>query len=333
MASPRLAVPLPLFSADPLLCAEAEAAFPNARFNRGPVLRGAELIAFLQDTDLAICSTERIDAAVLDACPRLRAFGKYGVGLDSFDLAACKAAGAYVGWTAGVNCRTVAETALGLMLAVGRDLFRSALQTREGRWVRQPSRTLLGATVGIVGFGHVGQALVPLLRPFGGRILAHDVLDLGERCRALGVEAVAKDRLLAEADFVTLHVPLLPGTRNLIGAAELARMKPGAILINTARGGLVEDRHLLQALEAGRLQGAGLDVFLSESDPAYAPVTQALVARADVVATPHVGASTQEGLDRTNRIAAETVVAVLDGRTPRPECVIADGRPQPAPAQ
>jgi len=309
MASPRLAVPLPLFSTDETLCAEAEQAFPGARFNRGPVLRGPALIEFLRGADFAICSTERIDTDVLAACPELRAFGKYGVGLDSFDLRACKAAGVYVGWTAGVNCRTVAETALGLMLAVGRDLFRSALQTREGRWIRQPSRTLLGATVGIVGFGHVGQALVPLLRPFGGRILMHDVLDLRERAQALGVEAVSKDRLLAEADFVTLHVPLLPGTRNLIGAAELARMKPGAVLINTARGGVVDEAALQAALAAGHLGGAGLDVLAVE------PPVDATLARSEgIMVTPHIGASSLAAIQAMGRAALHHLREFAAGR-------------------
>lgn len=309
MASLRLAVPLQLFSTDEVLRAEAERAFPGARFNRGPVLRGPALIDFLQGADCAIASTERIDAAVLAACPELRAFGKYGVGLDSFDLAACKAAGVYVGWTAGVNCRTVAETALGLMLAVGRDLFRSALLTREGRWDRQPSRTLLGATVGIVGFGHVGQALVPLVKPFGGRILAHDVLDLGERCRALGVEAVSKDRLLAEADFVTLHVPLLPGTRNLIGAAELVRMKRGAILINTARGGVVDEAALQSAVASGHLGGAGLDVLAVE------PPVDTTLARGDgIMVTPHIGASSRAEIQAMGRAALRHLTEFAAGR-------------------
>lgn len=309
MASLRLAVPLPLFSSDAVLRAEAEQAFPGARFNRGPVLRGPALIEFLQDADCAIVSTERIDAAVLAACPALRAFGKYGVGLDSLDLAACKAAGVYVGWTAGVNCRTVAETALGLMLAVGRDLFRSALRTRQGQWVREPSRTLLGATVGIIGFGHVGQALVPLLKPFGGRILAHDVLDLRERCRALGVEVASKEQLLAEADFVTLHVPLLASTRNLIGAAELARMKPGAILINTARGGVVDETALQAALASGHLGGAGLDVLAVEP-----PVDTALARSDGVMVTPHIGASSQAEIQAMGRAALNHLTEFASGR-------------------
>ena len=309
MASPRLAVPLPLFSTDEVLCAEAERAFPGARFNLGPVLRGPALIDFLQGADYAICSTERIDAGVLAACPELRAFGKYGVGLDSFDLPACKAAGAYVGWTAGVNCRTVAETALGLMLAVGRDLFHSALRTREGRWVRQPSRTLLGATVGIIGFGHVGQALVPLLKPFGGRILMHDVLDLSERARELGVETVSKDRLLAEADFVTLHVPLLPGTRNLIGAAELARMKAGAILINTARGGVVDEAALQASLASGHLGGAGLDVLAVEP-----PADPSMALSNGIMVTPHIGASSRAEIQAMGRAALRHLTEFAGGR-------------------
>ncbi len=309
MASPRLAVPLPLFSTDALLCAEAEAAFPGARFNRGPLLRGEALIGFLQEADFAICSAERIDAAVLAACPMLKAFGKYGVGLDSFDLAACRAADVYVGWTAGVNSRTVAETALGLMLAVGRDLFRSALLVREGAWVRRPSQTLYGATVGIVGFGHVGQALVPLLRPFGCRILVNDILDIAAPSRALAVESVGKEQLYAEADFVTLHVPLQPGTRNLIDAAALARFKPGAFLVNTARGGVVDEAALQAALASGRLAGAALDVLAVE------PPTEVTLPRGEnLMLTPHIGASSRGEIQAMGRAALRHLVGYAAGR-------------------
>jgi D-3-phosphoglycerate dehydrogenase len=132
--------------------------------------------------------------------------------------------------------------------------------------------------------------------------------------------------LLGRSDYVSLHAPMTPATRFLIDARAISRMKPGAVLINTARGGLVQDADLLAALKAGRLAGAGLDVFASESDPTFIEVTKELLALANVVATPHAGASSREGLDRTNMVAARSVVAVIDGKDPPASCIVADGR-------
>jgi D-3-phosphoglycerate dehydrogenase len=144
--------------------------------------------------------------------------------------------------------------------------------------------------------------------------------------RTHGIRRAERRELLAAGDIVSVHVPLSPATAGLLDERALARMKPSAILINTSRGGVVDDAALLRALQAGQLAGAGLDVFVSESDKTQQATTQALIALPNVVATPHAAASTREGLARTNRIAAESVVAVLDGRSPRPECIVADGR-------
>lgn len=143
---------------------------------------------------------------------------------------------------------------------------------------------------------------------------------------ANGITYVNLDTLLSRSDFVSIHAPLTPETRFLINAPALRRMKSSAILINTARGGLVDDRALLDAIEAGTIAGAGLDTFVSETDPAFKAVTQRLIESPNVIATPHAGASSREGLDRTNMVAARCVVAVLDGLDPPSQCVVADGR-------
>ncbi len=141
-----------------------------------------------------------------------------------------------------------------------------------------------------------------------------------------GIEYVDLPVLLERSDFVSLHAPLTPATKFLIDEKALGLMKRSAVLINTARGGLVQDAHLLEALVEGGLAGAGLDVFLSESDPAFSDVTKKLIGLSNVVATPHAAASSREGLDRTNMIASKSVVTVLDGLTPPSACVVADGR-------
>ncbi len=266
----------------------------------------------------------RVSYSLLAGLPELQVIARRGVGYERVDLQAVRHHGKVATIAVGGNDACVADHALALMLAVAHRLREGQSRLEAGSWAIPLGSDLYRKTVGVVGLGRIGRGVVQRLRGFECRVLVHSPhVDAGW---AQGVSAVSLDALLEQSDVVTLHAPLTPETRFLIDAQAISRMKPSAALINTARGGLVEDRHLLQALEAGRLRGAGLDVFMSESDASYAPVTQALAARPDVVATPHVGASTQEGLDRTNRIAAESVVAVLQGRSPNAECVIADGR-------
>jgi D-3-phosphoglycerate dehydrogenase / 2-oxoglutarate reductase len=168
--------------------------------------------------------------------------------------------------------------------------------------------------------------VVRRLSGFEAEVLVHTRRPDPDLTQTGTVRFVELDELLAGSDYVSVHAPLTPETRFLIDAGAIERMKPDAILVNTARGGLVQDADLLAALRARRLAGAGLDVFLSESDPSFLPVTEKLLALPNVVATPHAGASSHEGLARTNWIAAACVIAVLDGGDPPPECVVADGR-------
>ncbi|GAA5231628.1 hydroxyacid dehydrogenase [Verticiella sediminum] len=268
----------------------------------------------------------RVTDTLLAGLPHLRVIARRGVGYERVDLAAVRRHGMVATIAAGGNDACVADHALALMLAVSRRLREGQRRLEADSWAIPLGNDLYRKTVGVVGLGRIGRGVVQRLRGFECRILVHSPhVDAGW-AEAQGVEAVPMDALLAQSDVVTLHAPLTTETRFLIDAPAIARMQPSAILVNTARGGLVEDRHLLQALEAGRLQGAGLDVFVSEADAGYADVTRALVARADVVASPHAGASTHEGLNRTNRIAAECVLAVLQDRSPPAACLIADGR-------
>jgi D-3-phosphoglycerate dehydrogenase len=168
--------------------------------------------------------------------------------------------------------------------------------------------------------------VVKRLAAFDCRVLVHAPRQEADLAARFGFEYTDMNTLLSQSDYVTLHAPLTPETRFLIRDETIRSMKPTAFVINTARGGLVEDRDLLSALLDQRLAGAGLDVFMSESDPSYQSVTQQLASLPNVIAQPHSGASTREGLDRTNMIAARCVVAVLDGKDPPSECVVADGR-------
>jgi D-3-phosphoglycerate dehydrogenase len=196
----------------------------------------------------------------------------------------------------------------------------------EGSWAIPLGTDLYRKTVGIVGLGRIGRSVVKRLTGFEATILVHTPRRDEDLARASGFEYVDLPEILSRSDYLTLHAPLTPQTRFLIREERIAQMKPTAFVINTARGGLVEDRDLLTALTSNRLAGAGLDVFMSESDATYHNVTRQLIALPNVIALPHAGASTREGLNRTNMVAAQCVVAVLNGTSVLPACVVADGR-------
>lgn len=268
----------------------------------------------------------RVTRELLTALPDLRIVSRRGVGYERVDLDAARDLGRVVTIAAGGNDASVADHTIGLMLAVGRRLRESQQRMIDGDGSILMGSDLCEKTVGLVGLGRIGKSVVKRLSGFDCKVLVHTPRPDPDYARATGVQFVDLPQLLARGDYVSLHAPLTPETRFLIDARAIDAMKPTSILINTARGGLVEDAHLLDALRTGRLAGAGLDVYVSESDPAYKPVSQALLELPNVVGTPHAAASSREGLDRTNMVAARAVVAVLDGDDPAPECVVADGR-------
>lgn len=284
------------------------------------------LVQLLADADGWIVGHARVTRQLLGRLPKLQVIARRGVGYERVDTAAVEDLGKVAAIAVGGNDACVADHAMALMLAVNHRLRESQMQMNAGAWAILTGADLYQKTVGIVGLGRIGRSVVQRLKGFETRILAVTENHDAEWARQHGVEYVDMDTLLALSDVVTLHAPLTPETRMLIDTKALARMKPTAVLVNTARGGLVDDAALLNALKAGKIAGAGLDVYLSESDPSYMDVTNELIALPNVIATPHSGASTREGLIRTNRIAAQCVVAVLAGEDPPVACVIADGR-------
>ncbi len=247
------------------------------------------------------------------AARALALVSRHGVGCDNVPLGDLRAAGVTVAITADANAPSVAEHTLMLMLATARRARAQDAAVREGRWtLREAERAgdLLGATLLIVGLGRIGREVAARASAFGMRILGHDpLLDPSERIP--GVErAPDLDAGLAEADVVTLHLPAAPGTRGLFDARRLARFKAGSILINAARGGIVDESALFDALDAGPLAGAGLDVFAEEPAPADHP----LLARADVLLSPHSAALSRQGARRMAEHAARNVLDFLDGR-------------------
>ena len=286
----RIAVAARSFARNPVLRIELAEKYPDVTFSESArLLEGAALLKLLRGHDRAIIGLECIDDSVLAELPELKVISKYGVGLDGLDLPALERHGVKLAWTGGVNRRSVAELTLAFAIALLHRIPETSVARRGGDFQKLVGRQLTGRVVGIIGCGFVGKDLVSLLAPFGCRVLAHDIRDYAEFYAAHGVEAVSLDRLLSEADVVTLHVPLDDSTRGMIGAPQMARMQKGACLINAARGGLVDEAALVDALSSGHLDGAACDVFQLEPD-----ANPDLLALPAFLGTPHIGGSTAE---------------------------------------
>lgn len=258
--------------------------------------------------------TDRIDGSLLAACPRLRVVSSCSVGVDHIDLEAARARGVAVGHTPGVLTETTADLAFALLLAAARRVAEADRFVREGGWTPERrwepelllGRDVFGATLGVVGLGAIGRAVARRAAGFGMRVLGWS----RSRREVPGVVGVDFETLLAESDFVTLHVALAPETRGLLDAAALARMKRGAVLVNTARGGIVDETALADVLAGGRLAAAGLDVFAEEPLPAASP----LRALPNVVLLPHIGSASIATRERMTELAVENLLAGLAGK-------------------
>ena len=275
----------------------------------------AELAEELRDCDaVLITSRDIVTRAVIEAAPRLKVISKYGARPENVDLEAAAEHGIQVLSAPLANPESVAEYAILLMLAALRRLIEVNAHLRAGSWrdTVRPTTELKGRTVGLVGLGGVGSRVAEKLGGFGVRLLAHDPYVPSDRAAALNVELVDLDTLLRQADVVSLHAMVTPNTRHMIGEAQLRTMRPSAILVNTARGALVDEPVLVRALQERWIAGAGLDVF--EDEP-VAP-DNPLLSIETVVVTPHVAANTQEAIDRELNWAAEDLKRVLLGGSP-----------------
>jgi len=301
---PRVAVTPPPICKSPSLRQALTDAFPDTRFNdAGRYLSEDELVAFSADAEALLIGRDPLTERVLDALPRLKIVAKYGVGLDNLDESALRQRGVRLGWTPGVNRRSVAELTLALILGLCHNVFSGGHALREGRWVKDGGGLLEGRTVGLVGCGHIGSEVARLLQPFACRLLVRDILDKTELCARVGAAQAGFDEVVMESDILTLHVPLTDRTRNLVDEKVLARMKPSAFLINTSRGGVVDEAALKRALQSGRLAGAALDVFAEEP-----PRDRDLLACPSLIATPHIGGNAVEAVEAMARSAIGHIV-------------------------
>jgi phosphoglycerate dehydrogenase-like enzyme len=306
----------------PELRGELEAAVREVRWNDlGRPLSPAELRDAVADVDGVVAGVDRFDAEVIAAAPRLRVIARHGSGTDAVDLGAARRSGVVVTNTPGANAAAVAELAIGLMLALARHIPASDRRVRAGDYRALPGVQLAGRTVGLIGLGRVGGEVAPRAAALGCRVVACDPAVSAEQARRLEADLVEREEVVAQADFLSLHAPLSDPTRGMVDAAFLARVKPGAFLINTARGELVVEEDLVAALESGRLAGAALDATREEPPGPDNP----LLARDDVILTPHAGAATEEARAAMGRAALDDLLAVLDGGTPRNPVEAADG--------
>ncbi|QFG03491.1 2-hydroxyacid dehydrogenase [Tepidiforma bonchosmolovskayae] len=260
---------------------------------------------------------DRMTPAMLAAAPRLRIVANMAVGYDNIDPAAAAEAGVWVTNTPGVLAETTADLAFALLLAAARRVVEADRDTRAGGWKTWSPTAFLGtdlfgATLGIVGLGEIGEAVARRARGFRMRILYHSRTRKPALEADLGLEFRDLHSLLADSDFVSLHTPLTPQTRHLLGPAAFAAMKPGAILVNTARGGIVDQDALVEALRSGSLGGAALDV----TDPEPLPLSHPLYSFPNVIITPHIGSASRATRARMAEMAAANILAVLAGSEP-----------------
>ena len=300
------------FSRHAVLRGELQERYSNVTFNDdGVTLAGDALVDFLKGHRKAITALERLDGAVFKAVPELEVISKFGVGLDSLDLDDLAAHGVRLGWTGGVNKRSVSELVIAFAISLLRHVPQTNAGLRAGTWDKRVGRQLSDCTVGIIGCGHIGKDLTILLRAFGCTVLAHDILEFPEFYTEHDVRAVGLEELLKEADIVTLHVPLDDSTQSLISAERLELLKPGAVLINAARGGLVDETALKDMLREGRIAAAAFDVFSMEP-----PEDTELLNLPNFLATPHIGGSAEEAILAMGRAA---IAGLDDNAVPGPE--------------
>lgn len=300
----KIAVTSPSFSSHPDLIQAMKDNFQDYKLNtEGKRFTQEELIDYLQGYDAAIVGLEEMNKTVIDALPNLQFISKYGVGLNNIDLDYCKEKSIGIGWTGGVNRLSVAEMVVGNAISLLRNLYVSSNRIKNGQWIKNGGQQLSGKTVGIIGVGHIGKELIRLLAPFNCTILVNDIIEQSDYYASIGAKECTKQEIFAQADLITLHVPYTDLTKNLINAEALKLMHEHTIVINTARGGIVNEEDLCEALKSGQIGGAALDVFVEE--PVNYPE---LIAQPNFIATPHIGGNAKEAVLAMGMSAIEHLI-------------------------
>lgn len=288
----KIAVISPLFSRSAELMDELHKHFNDVKSNADNTLNTKEdIIAFLQDVDGAVVGRENIDDSILEACPTLKILSRYGVGLDNLDLEAMKKRGIALGWTGGTNSNSVAEITLHFMLSLMRNTHISSSLLKQHRWKVSGGSELTGKTIGLFGFGHIAKRIIELLAPFRCTILVCNRTHNEAEAKHHGISFASKERIMHEADIISIHLPLTTQTQNLFSTPEFKAMKQSAFIINTARGGIIDEVALELALKTGEIAGAGLEAF--EVEPTQ---NWDLIDLPNVMCLPHVGGNSKESI-------------------------------------
>jgi D-3-phosphoglycerate dehydrogenase len=298
---------------DPRLKTELEAQVGEVIYNpTGKPLTSTEVAQLLPGVDGYIAGLDAIDANALKMADKLKVIARYGVGFDNVDLNASKEKGVVVTNTPGANSVSVAELALGLILALARQIPEAVDAVHQGRWPRYSGVSLEGKTIGILGLGAIGKQLARRLAGFDCRIIAFDPFADLKFATSNHIEMADMEEVIKQADFLSLHLPLLPETRGLVNESFLSKMKKGSFLINTSRGEAIDETALFNALQSGHIKGAGLDAFTVEPPDAQNP----LLSLPQVIATPHLGAQTDGATSNMGWLAMKDCLAVLKGENP-----------------
>ncbi len=273
----------------------------------GRPLTPAEIVEHAKDADVIILGNDRLDSATIGKLPNLKLVVRHGAGLDNIDFSELGKRDITVANTPGANKEETADLTFALILDLARMVTQSINQLKGGVWNKIPGRTLYGKTIGIIGVGAIGMAVASRAMGFGMDILGNDIVQRDEAAR-FGLLYTSLNELLSASDVVTIHAPLTSATKNLIGARELKRMKPGALLINTARAGVVREAALEKALMSGHLGGYAVDVYAKEP-----PDPTSYMSLPNVLTTPHIGSSTMEANLRTGDMAVDNILAFMNG--------------------
>lgn len=298
---------------DPTLRSKLEAEVSEVVYNTtGHPLSSSELMEMITGCNGYIAGLDDIDRNVIEAAHQLKVISRYGVGVDKVDLDAAKENGIVVTNTPGANSVSVAELTIGLIISLARMIPAASEATKTGEWPRMSGLTLAGKVIGLLGFGAIGKNVARRLQGFDCTVIAYDPAYDSATGEDLGVQFRLRDEIISEADFLSLHIPLTSDTQGMVNTAFLRQMKPGAFLVNTSRGELIDEGGLLGVLTSGQLRGAALDVFAQQPPGTDNP----LLALPQVIATPHMGAHTDGATNAMGWAAMRDCLAVLRGDEP-----------------
>jgi len=303
----QIAVTPPAFCKSKFLRAELKKHFPQTTFNeKDRYLTSTGLIDFLKDKDAAVIGRDIIGTKELNSLPQLRMISKYGVGLDNIDESALKKSNIRLGWTPGINKKSVAELTICFMLGMLHNVFSTGSDLKKGVWRKEGGQELAEKKIGIIGCGNVGREIIQMLKPFQTQIKVNDILDVSEFCNEQNIISASFEEILKSSDLVTFHIPLTKLTRDLINKKTLGQMKSSAFLINTSRGEIIDHSALKRALQTNQIAGAALDVFNPEP-----PNDMGLLSLPNLMATPHIGGNAREAVEAMGQSAIDHLTQFL----------------------